>query len=146
MQTSISSPRLTPSLTLCFGINPKPLCPVLPAWELIPLCVFVNLLISRVPVVAGGLCRFLVLTELSLKLDNPFPYLRDGDLLPRPWLRQAKVPVCSSPPQILPALLPSARAGDNDVSKILTPPCTSLSLLCLVHCVPTLATDYWESN
>lgn len=82
MHTSISSPRLTPSLTLCFGINPKLLCPLLSAWELAPLCVFVNLSIFCVAVVAGALCRFRVLTELSLKSGNPFPYLRDGDLLP----------------------------------------------------------------
>lgn len=67
--------------SLCDGINPQPLCPLLPAWETIPLCVFMNLLIFRVRVVTGSLCRFHVLTELSLKSHNPFPYLKDCDLL-----------------------------------------------------------------
>lgn len=81
MQTCISNTTFTPALTPCYGTNPKPLCPLLPAWETIPLCVFMNLLIFHVNVVTGSLCRFYVLTELSLKSDNPFPYLKDRDLL-----------------------------------------------------------------
>lgn len=92
-QTCISNTRLAPAQTLCYGINPKPLCLLLPAWETVPLCVFMNLLIFRVNVVTGSLCRFYVLTELSLKSDNPFQCLKDGDLLSRPWLRQAMVSV-----------------------------------------------------
>lgn len=99
MQTCLSNTGLAPALTLCYGINPKPLRPLLPAWETLSLCVFMNLLIFRVDVVTGSLCRFYALTELLLKSDNPFPYLKDRDLLSRPWLRQAKVSVLLQPPK-----------------------------------------------
>lgn len=58
MSTCISNTRLTSALTLRSGINLKPLCPLPPAWETIPLCAFMNLLIFRVNVVTGRLCRF----------------------------------------------------------------------------------------
>lgn len=165
--TCISNTRLTSALTLRYGINLKPLCPLPPAWETIPLCAFMNLLIFRVNVVTGSLCRFYMIKESSLKSDNSFLFslFITQSIFKRLWspfsaLLVSGQALCAkqclhspNPPSVCrnchSFLAVLSWAVHNNVSKILTPPRTSLSLLQtlrLVHCMPALATDYWESN